>query len=76
MKQLVSCEKGAVAFLLCAGAAMAGSGPTFTILTTFPTGVFPGAPPVQGTDGNFYGTAAVGIYPAPGTIYRVTPEGC
>jgi len=53
---------------------MAGSGPTFTILTTFPTGVFPGAPPVQGTDGNFYGTATA-IYPAPATIYRVTPEG-
>ncbi|MGC2477463.1 MAG: choice-of-anchor tandem repeat GloVer-containing protein [Candidatus Sulfotelmatobacter sp.] len=35
----------------------------------------PGAPPVQGTDGNFYGTTLSGGQHAVGTIYRITPSG-
>ena len=33
----------------------------------------PSAPPIQGTDGNFYGTTAP--YPSPGTAYKITPSG-
>jgi len=74
MNQWLLFRKAAAALLLCAATAWAGPHPTFTILTTFPTGVFPVAPPVQGIDGNFYGITA-GVSPAPGTIYKVTPQG-
>jgi uncharacterized repeat protein (TIGR03803 family) len=37
-------------------------------------GAVPFAPPIEGTDGNFYGTTC-GCYPAAGTIYKITPSG-
>lgn len=75
MRQFGYCRKAAVAFLVCAATAIAGNHPAFTILTTFPTPVFPGYPPVQGTDGNFYGTTGVAYPTQGGTIYKITPAG-
>lgn len=38
-------------------------------------GSYPAAPPTQGTDGNFYGTATLGGTNNDGTIYKITPSG-
>jgi len=44
-----------------------------------PDGTFPWAPPIEGTDGNFYGTTGTGgttdCRNGCGTVYRVTPAG-
>jgi len=73
MNQWLLFKKAAAALILCAATAWAGPRPTFTVLTTFPIGVFPLDPPIEGTDGNFYGITVVN--PAPATIYKVTPQG-
>jgi len=48
-----------------------------TTLFVFPAdnsnGSYPGAAPIQGTDGNFYGTTAVGN--GGSTLYKMTPAG-
>src|SRR5579864_978563 len=59
---------------LSAVAALAGTPAVYINLATFPQGVFAGSGLVQGTDGNFYGVG-IGDYPAPGSIYKVTPQG-
>ena len=49
----------------------------FTVLHSFDgsdNGFFPASPPVEGADGNFYGTT-VGGASTPSTIYQVTPAG-
>ncbi len=59
------------------------AGGTLTTLYNFGTcaypcleGVYPKAPPVQGTDGNFYGTTTFGIGGGPtGVVYKITPAG-
>jgi uncharacterized repeat protein (TIGR03803 family) len=38
-------------------------------------GASPQAPPVQGSDGNFYGTTAEGGQYSEGTIFKITPTG-
>src|ERR1035438_5075451 len=50
---------------------------SFTSLTTFNgnNGMFPVAGLVQGSDGNFYGTALEGGAYGYGTILRMTPSG-
>ncbi len=54
---------------------------TLTILYSFCSqdncadGRYPTAPPVQGTDGNFYGTTYTGGADYNGTIYKITPNG-
>lgn len=52
---------------------------TFTLLHSFTgtggEGAQPDAPPVQGKDGNYYGTTQVGGGSGFGTIYKVTPSG-
>jgi uncharacterized repeat protein (TIGR03803 family) len=52
---------------------------TFGVLHNFTggsDGEAPAAPPVEGTDGNFYGTTGVeNVYPYPGTVYKITPSG-
>ena len=36
---------------------------------------YPFAPPIQGSDGKFYGTARGGFYGNSGTVYKMTPSG-
>ncbi|MGA2373285.1 MAG: choice-of-anchor tandem repeat GloVer-containing protein [Candidatus Korobacteraceae bacterium] len=38
-------------------------------------GSYPGAPLIQGTDGNFYGTTAKGGANGYGTVFKITPAG-
>jgi hypothetical protein len=61
-------EAPCAVFLLCIATALASSAQTFTTLLSFDgtNGAFPGAL-MQGSDGNFYGTA--------GTIFEITPSG-
>lgn len=50
----------------------------FTVLHTFANqsdAGYPHAPPVQGLDGNFYGTTGFGGPLTFGTVYRMTPSG-
>ncbi len=51
----------------------------FTILHSFSNsgadGASPNAPPIQGRDGNFYGTTVGGGTNGDGTIYKLTPKG-
>ena len=55
------------------------AGGVATVLHHFGTGtsdgVYPWAPPVQGTDGNWYGTASEGGASGNGTVYKLTPSG-
>lgn len=49
---------------------------TLTTVASFLQVVFPEAPPIEGSDGNFYGTSFLGgASDAAGTVYRVTPNG-
>jgi uncharacterized repeat protein (TIGR03803 family) len=38
-------------------------------------GSYPYAPPIQGTDGNWYGTTSLGGTSGEGTVYKLTPAG-
>ena len=49
-----------------------------TVLYSFTAGsdgFQPSAPPIEGSDGNFYGTAEFGGEAGNGTVYKVTPSG-
>src|ERR1700733_2483529 len=52
---------------------------TYTVMHSFNTanneGYCPKARPIQGTDGNFYGTTSLGPNPSHGTFYKITPSG-
>jgi uncharacterized repeat protein (TIGR03803 family) len=48
---------------------------SFCSQTNCADGTYPTAPPVQGTDGNFYGTTYGGGATYNGTIYKITPNG-
>jgi uncharacterized repeat protein (TIGR03803 family) len=48
---------------------------SFCSQTNCADGSYPTAPPVQGTDGNFYGTTYAGGASGNGTIYKITPSG-
>jgi uncharacterized repeat protein (TIGR03803 family) len=51
---------------------------TLTVLYNFTNGSdggSPNAPPVQGTDGNWYGTTSTGGANGQGTVYKMTPAG-
>jgi len=51
---------------------------SFTVLHNFngnTEGVAATAPPIQGTDGNFYGTTGNGNNAVFGTVYKMTPSG-
>jgi uncharacterized repeat protein (TIGR03803 family) len=52
---------------------------TYTVLYQFsgasPDGAGPFAAPIQGTDGNLYGTAFYGGHKGLGSVYRLTPAG-
>jgi uncharacterized repeat protein (TIGR03803 family) len=52
-----------------------GSLTTLYRFTNGSDGAFPEAPPIQGRDGNFYGTATAGGAPECGTIYKLTTHG-
>ncbi len=53
------------------------SGTVPTTLHSFDNndGAYPEAPPVQATDGNFYGTTSQGGVNNLGTVYKITPSG-
>jgi len=53
----------------------AGALTTLYSFTNGADGSSPYAPPVQGADGNFYGTAYAGGTAGLGTIYKITPTG-
>jgi uncharacterized repeat protein (TIGR03803 family) len=51
---------------------------TLTVLYNFTggsDGSYPYAPPIQGTDGNWYGTTSMGGTSGEGTVYKLTPAG-
>jgi uncharacterized repeat protein (TIGR03803 family) len=72
-------------FVFCIAVAIASTGQNnFTSLASFDgtDGANPQSSLIQGTDGNFYGTARFGglpeancVYPGCGTAFRLTPEG-
>lgn len=53
----------------------AGSLTVLHVFTAATDGNFPYASPVEGPDGNFYGTTSAGGSGSCGTIYKVTPSG-
>jgi uncharacterized repeat protein (TIGR03803 family) len=64
-------------FLFCALTAIATPAQTFTTLIDFDNsdGARPAAPPVQGLDGQFYGTTTDGGTNALGTVFKITSAG-
>jgi uncharacterized repeat protein (TIGR03803 family) len=62
---------------LCVAAAVASSAQTFTSLANFDgtDGSKPESWPMQGTDGNLYGTALDGGAFGNGTVFKMTPNG-
>src|ERR1700675_2332820 len=64
-------------FLCCAATVIASSAQTFTALASLETtnGSAPQGYLIQGTDGNFYGTAVYDGSHGDGTVFRITPEG-
>ena len=69
--------------VFCGAAAMSSPAQTFTTLVNFDetNGAYPAAAPIQGLNGNLYGTAQVGGNLACGTgigcgtVFEMTPEG-
>jgi uncharacterized repeat protein (TIGR03803 family) len=66
----------------CCGTVFKIKGSSLAVLHNFSDGTdgaYPFAPPIQGTDGNFYGTtcgsACVGRGPSLGSIYKITSTG-
>jgi uncharacterized repeat protein (TIGR03803 family) len=66
----------------CCGTVFKIKGTSLAVLHNFSDGTdgaYPFAPPIQGTDGNFYGTtcgsACVGRGPSLGSIYKITSTG-
>jgi uncharacterized repeat protein (TIGR03803 family) len=74
-------RKASVIFLLWATTALVLQAQTFTVLYSFsgPDGSEPSAPLIQGIDGNFYGSTALGgpglCRSGCGTIFKITPTG-
>ena len=70
-------SKVACAMAFCGAMAIASPAQTFTILVNFDqlVGYDPLVPPVQGVDGNFYGTTFYGGANGAGIIFKMTPEG-
>jgi uncharacterized repeat protein (TIGR03803 family) len=64
-------------FFLCAAAAVASPAQTFTTLANFDltNGSWPESSPVQGADGNLYGTASQGGEFASGIVFKMAPDG-
>jgi uncharacterized repeat protein (TIGR03803 family) len=57
---------------------IATDGTAYTTLHSFTPGVTGYAPytaPIQGIDGNFYGTTNYGLANVPGSVYKMTPTG-
>ncbi len=51
---------------------------SLTVLYSFTNstdGAYPWAPPIEGTDGNFYGTTSQHNIGGPGSVYKITPSG-
>jgi uncharacterized repeat protein (TIGR03803 family) len=70
---------GGMACFLWLGIIAARAGVTLSPIHSFsapdPNGATPYGPLVQGTDGNFYGTAAAGGAYGWGAVFRITPDG-
>ena len=66
-----------VTIFMMLAAAIAAPAQSFKTVVNFngTNGASPYAPPVQGTNGNFYGTTEFGGIPGQGTIFEVTPKG-
>jgi len=84
MKRIQRLRLPAAALLVCMAATVAGHAQTFDTLVRFngKNGKNPGAPPVQGLNGNFYGTTSAGgagncatRNVICGTLFEITPEG-
>jgi uncharacterized repeat protein (TIGR03803 family) len=75
MKNLSPTKTIAMILVLCAGT-IAAQAQTYSTLASFDAtnGAFPYAPPVQGTNGNFYGTTSTGGH-GWGTVFEVTTDG-
>ncbi|MFZ0419817.1 MAG: choice-of-anchor tandem repeat GloVer-containing protein [Candidatus Sulfotelmatobacter sp.] len=74
----LSCGKIAFAVLLLfAATAISLPAQTFTTLVNFngANGANPGRPPIQGTDGNLYGTTSNGGANSSGVLFKMTPTG-
>ncbi len=70
-------SKIAFAIAFCVAMAIASPAQSFTTLVNFDqlVGYDPQVPPVQGVDGNFYGTTFRGGANGAGIIFKMTPEG-
>jgi uncharacterized repeat protein (TIGR03803 family) len=81
MSKLNFCVRACALFVLWATTAVTLPAQTFKTLHSFDNtdGAFPDAPPVQASDGNFYGTTQNGGNTACalgcGTVFKLTPNG-
>jgi uncharacterized repeat protein (TIGR03803 family) len=74
----LGCCKVYAAVFFCTAAASVSCAQTFTSFYTFTSsavGSSPYVPPIQGLDGNFYGTTVIGGAQGRGTVFKVTPSG-
>jgi uncharacterized repeat protein (TIGR03803 family) len=78
MKNLGLWSCAAFVAVFCVAMAIASPAQTFNVLVNFEgtDGEYPTSPPVQGLDGNFYGTTTLGgSASGDGTLFKVTPAG-
>jgi uncharacterized repeat protein (TIGR03803 family) len=77
MKKFCISKMSCMIFIFCAATATASPAQILTTMHSFSggDGVNPYAGLVQGTDGNFYGTASGGGANLEGTVFKITPGG-
>ena len=80
VEKLKRAQIACIAFLFCAAVAISAPAQTLTTLVSFDgtNGAYPDYPgslPIQGPNGNFYGTTAVFGANNEGTLFMMTPAG-
>jgi len=77
MRKFSLASAACLIFAFCIAAAIASPAQTYTTLASFDgtDGADPVAGLVQGTDGNFYGTAFAGGTNNEGTVFKISPAG-
>ena len=78
VRELGGWRSACAVFFLCAASAIASSAQTFNTLASFDetNGSHPYyLSPVQGRDGNYYGTTSEGGANHEGTVFKITPTG-